>query len=114
MGHPLVEFLWWRECDSWERALEELRVVMNEAGLGSDRIEMIEVVDEDDAERHSFIGSPTIRIEGLDVDRPATGEPFGLTCRIYRRTDGRVSPLPDGAQVREAIRTAMTTYERLD
>ncbi len=68
---------------------------------------MTEIRDEHDAERRSFVGSPTIRIDGLDVDPPGAGEPIGLTCRIYRREDGRVSPLPDGEKVREALRAAI-------
>jgi hypothetical protein len=32
-----------------------------------------------------------------------TDEPAGLTCRVYRRRDGRVSPLPDRADVRDAL-----------
>ena len=35
--------------------------------------------------------------------RPA-GEPVGLTCRVYRLRDGRVSPLPDPEDIRDALR----------
>lgn len=73
---------------------------------------MTEIRDEHDAERRSFVGSPTIRVDGLDVNPPGRDEPIGLTCRIYRREDGRVSPLPDGEQVREALRAAIESKER--
>jgi hypothetical protein len=46
--------------------------------------------------RERFVGSPTIRVDGVDV-QPPVGEPFGLTCRVYHRRDGRVSPTPDPA-----------------
>jgi 8-oxo-dGTP pyrophosphatase MutT (NUDIX family) len=109
---PPVEFLWWRECPSWERALADLREVMEELGLDPAAIEMIEVGDEDDAERQSFIGSPTIRVDGVDVDPPEADEPHGLSCRIYRRReDGRVSPLPDREVVREALQGAIERKE---
>ena len=48
------------------------------------------------------MGSPTIRIDGEDLFPPGE-EPAGLTCRIYRLRDGRVSPLPDPADLREAL-----------
>mgnify|MGYP001037429150 CR=1 FL=1 len=99
-----VEFLWWRECPSWERALELLREEMRAAGLDPDAVELIEIQDEADAERHRFPGSPTIRVDGRDVQPPPPGEPVGLLCRVYRREDGSVSPLPDPAAVREALR----------
>jgi hypothetical protein len=54
------------------------------------------------AERERFAGSPTIRVDGEDV-APANGEPIGLACRVYRLRDGRPSPTPDPADVREAL-----------
>jgi len=38
--------------------------------------------------------------------QPLPDEPTGLTCRVYRRRDGRVSPTPDPADVRDALRAA--------
>jgi hypothetical protein len=98
---PRIELLWWRGCPSWERALAELRDEVGALGLDPGSVEVREVADDDDAERAQFVGSPTIRIDGRDVQ--PTGEPVGLTCRIYRLRDGRVSPLPDRADVRDAL-----------
>ncbi len=103
---PRVEFLWWAECPSWERALEDLRAAMGEAGLDPSAIEIREVSSEDDAEREGFVGSPTIRVEGVDIE-PAEG-PAALACRVYRRRDGRVSPLPDPESLRDALAGAPT------
>jgi hypothetical protein len=59
-----------------------------------------------DAERAEFVGSPTIRVDGLDVQPPGD-EPVGLTCRVYRLRDGRISALPDRADVRDALTGAI-------
>lgn len=104
--NPQVELLWWRECPSWERALAILREEMEAAGLDPGSIEVIEIETEDDAERTEFPGSPTIRIDGVDLQRPDGDVPRGLTCRIYRRRDGRISPLPDREDLREALAKA--------
>ena len=61
-----------------------------------------------EAEREQFVGSPTIRIDGRDVQPPGS-DPVGLTCRVYRRPDGRISALPDRADVREALARAAAT-----
>jgi hypothetical protein len=103
---PRVELLWWRECPSWERALDMLREAMAYKGLDPDSIEVSEVDTEAAARRHEFVGSPTIRVNGVDVQPPVEGEPTGLACRVYRRRDGRTSPLPDLEDLREALGAA--------
>ena len=70
-------------------------------------VEVTEVTAEPEAERLRFPGSPTIRVDGADIDPIGADEqPFGLTCRLYRRADGRASPLPDPEQIRQALRAA--------
>jgi hypothetical protein len=104
--NPDIEVLWWRECPSWERALAMVREEMEAAGLDPDSLVVTEIETEDDAERTDFPGSPTIRIDGADMQPLGPDEPRGLTCRIYRTRDGRVSPLPDRDDVREALQKA--------
>jgi hypothetical protein len=100
---PRIEFLWWRECPSWERALADLRAAMEERGLDPTDVELIEIDDEEGAGREGFVGSPTIRVNGADVQPAMADQPVGLNCRVYRRRDGRVSPLPDPLDVRTAL-----------
>src|SRR5215207_7316180 len=90
---PRIELLWWRECPSWERALAELREEIAALGLDPDAVEVREVATTEAAEREEFVGSPTIRIDGRDV-QPPSGDPVGLACRTYLRRDGRVSRFP--------------------
>ena len=97
-----VELLWWDGCPSWPEALEGLKEIMTELGLDPESVEMREVESDEQAERERFPGSPTIRIDGSDVV-PANGAPASLTCRVYRLRDGRSSPTPDPADVREAL-----------
>ena len=99
---PKVELLWWSGCPSWEQALAGLRAQMDELGLDPGSVEVREVGDREGAERERFVGSPTIRIDERDVQDPGR-EPAGLTCRVYRMRDGRISPLPDPADVRDAL-----------
>jgi hypothetical protein len=100
-----VELLFWAGCPSHPAALRELRAALVEAGLDPERVIVREVKTEAEAGSERFVGSPTIRVDGRDVQPPA-GEPVGLTCRVYRRRDGRYSPTPDPADVRDALRAA--------
>ena len=97
-----VELLWWRGCPSWERATELVREQMGLAGLDPDSLELREIRSDADAEAEGFPGSPTIRVDGRDVQDPGD-QPGGLTCRVYRLADGRISALPDPAQVAAAL-----------
>jgi len=99
-----VELLWWEGCPSYPQVLEELRVVLRAEGLDPDAVRLREVESDEQAERERFPGSPTIRIDGEDVLPPGEGQPFGLSCRIYRLRDGRTSPTPDPEDLREAVR----------
>ena len=100
---PRVELLWWEGCPSTPKALELLREALAAEGLDPDAVEMREVATSEDAERDTFVGSPTIRLDGADM-APVAGEPVGLSCRVYRLRDGRVSPTPDPEDIRDAIR----------
>ena len=102
---PRVEFLWWEGCPSHERALAELRDAMRDVGLDPQAIDVRHVGDEEEAVRFGFVGSPTVRVDGRDIQAPRD-EPAGLTCRVYRLRDGRVSPTPDPADVRDALKSA--------
>ena len=83
-----------------------LREAMEAVGLDPDSMEVREIDTEEAADRQEFIGSPTIRVDGRDVQQPPEGEPTGLACRVYRRRDGRISPLPDPEDLRDALRAA--------
>jgi len=45
---------------------------------------------------------------------PGGDEPTGLTCRLYRRRDGRPSPTPDPADLRDALAAAIRRKELAD
>src|SRR5690349_14319227 len=103
MPPPNVELLWWEGCPSWEQALEDLRDAMADVGLDPRDVIVREVGDKAGAEEERFVGSPTIRIEGRDLPPPEKGEAPALTCRVYHLRDGRVSPVPDPADLRDAL-----------
>ncbi len=111
MRTPDVELLWWSGCPSTERARSELEKALSDLGLGDVQIQSLEIRSDEDAQANGFVGSPTIRVDGSDVAAPEAGEPPGLSCRVYRRRDGRISPTPDTEDLRDALRRARTDGE---
>jgi hypothetical protein len=105
-----VELLYWDGCPSHPQALEDLRGAMAELDLDPDAVEVRHIDTEAGAAGERFVGSPTIRIDGVDVSDPGD-EPVGLTCRVYYLRDGRISAVPDPEDVRDALRRALTEQE---
>ena len=102
-----VELLYFDGCPSYERLLPRLRELVARVDAQAE-IELRRVESIEDAERERFLGSPTVRVDGTDVDPGAASrEDFGLKCRLYR--SGEVtSPLPP----EEWIRAALAASER--
>jgi hypothetical protein len=97
-----IEFLYWPGCPSHPEALELLRSVIAERDASLE-VEVREVLTDEEAEALRFPGSPTIRVDGADVDPAGAGGRAMLACRVYRLPDGRVSPVPSREQLEEAL-----------
>jgi hypothetical protein len=97
-----ITFLYWEECMSHEEALRRVRQVMAEEGVLVP-VQMVKVETWAQAEQLRFIGSPTILVNGKDIQPPPPGAYFALTCRTYYLEDGGVSPLPSVECIRRAL-----------
>jgi len=97
-----IEFLYWEGCPSYPEARQLLGDVLAERGLDA-TVEVREVTSQDEAEALAFPGSPTIRVDGRDVDPVGASARPALMCRIYRKPDGGVSPVPTREQLEAAL-----------
>ena len=97
-----IEFLYSAECPSHPEALALLRDVLDTRSVEA-TIEVREVRSDDEAKRLAFPGSPTIRVDGTDVDTDSGSSRPSLSCRVYRLPDGRVSPVPTREQIERAL-----------
>jgi hypothetical protein len=90
-----VELLYLEGCPSRDAFLPRLRALLAlaevDVAVGQRRVESIEA-----AVRERFQGSPTLRVDGVDVD-PGAAErtDYGLKCRLYPTGQG-VGGAPDG------------------
>lgn len=100
-----IDFLYFEDCPSHDTALERLQQVMQEVGIDAE-VNVTKVETNEEAERYQFVGSPTIRINGQDIDPLPADTPYALACRAYRRPDGRITPLPSEDLIRNALQAA--------
>jgi len=85
-----VEFLYFKSCPGHKQALINLKAALRETGIRADVV-TINVTTEAKAEQVGFQGSPSIRVNGKDLDGRNEGHAYG--CRIYQ-IDGKVTPTP--------------------
>ncbi len=113
MRIPDLELLWWEGCPSTGKAVADVREALAEFGLDQAPLRMREIRTDEEAHELAFAGSPTILIDGVDwASAGGSGEEMlGLTCRIYRRRDGAISPTPDPDDLRDALRAAAEREE---
>jgi hypothetical protein len=97
-----VELLYWDGCPSYPEARELLADVLADRGIEAE-IRMRHVATDSEALALGFPGSPTIRIDGRDVDARGADSPPALTCRVYYLPDGRVSPIPSREDLEAAL-----------
>ena len=100
-----IEILYFDGCPSYEVLLPRVREIVSELHAEAD-IELRHIETLDQAEQERFLGSPTVRIGGTDIETAAAQRTdFGLKCRLYRSGNG-ASGLPPEAWLRTAIEGA--------
>jgi hypothetical protein len=76
-------------CPHYEPLLAHLGALLTSAGAEDADVALVCVEDADAAEAERFLGSPTVRIDGEDVEPGADQRSdFGLKCRLFATPDG--------------------------
>ena len=92
-----VEIFYFDGCPNHKPTSERVRGIIRDEGLSAE-VSEIEVPNEAAARKLGFLGSPTIRVNGVDIEpasRTSTGGSFA--CRCY----------PGGLPPTEMIRAAL-------
>jgi hypothetical protein len=92
----MIEILYFDGCPNYQGLEDHIRALC--AGLGIDMPVVSRRIDTDDqADAELFLGSPTVRVNGVDVDPTAADRhAYGLICRAYPNADQIQGTPPDG------------------
>jgi hypothetical protein len=97
-----IELLYFDGCPNHEAFLPRLRELLAQAGVHA-AVRQRPVESHEAAQRERFLGSPTLRVDGVDVDPGAAQrEDYGLKCRLYATPDG-LRGMPADEWVLEAL-----------
>ena len=100
-----VELLYWDGDPNYMTARQRLVEVLTEDAFETP-IQMIAVNSEADAELLAFPGSPTIRIDDVDIHPPGVEE-IGLRLRSYPADEDYGGPLREPVPGKRLIRRAV-------
>lgn len=96
-----IEVLYFEDCPNHLPTVERIHAVLREEGCSADVREVL-VPDVQTAQRVNFLGSPSVRVNGIDIEPAAAHrKDFGLMCRRY--TGGT----PSHELIRAAVRSAL-------
>ncbi len=97
-----IEILYFAGCPNHAPAVDCVRAVLEQERAPAEMVE-VEVKDVATAQRIGFLGSPTIRVDGQDVETAArVDRASGLSCRTYLDS-GRRAGVPPLEWIRAAV-----------
>ncbi|HEY8314982.1 MAG TPA: DUF2703 domain-containing protein [Candidatus Baltobacteraceae bacterium] len=97
-----VEILYFEGCPHTDEAVMAVTKALREERVDVDIVRVV-VDDPDSAMRLRFLGSPSVRVNGLDIEQSAREKcDFGMMCRVYECA-GKRRGAPSAALVRRAI-----------
>jgi len=93
---PTIELLYFDGCPNYLEYLPRLRVLLAGAGFSPEVALRRIASDATAVASERFLGSPTLRVNGEDVEPDADARSeYGLQCRLYRTADGWAGYPPD-------------------
>jgi len=94
-----IELYYFEGCPTYKEARKNLKSVLKEMNI-DDEIDMILVESPDHAQELRFQGSPSIVIDGIDLE--GKNDPALFACRIYE-IDGKMTGTPTIQYIREKM-----------
>jgi len=104
MSTRTIEILFFDGCPNLTGTVERVRAAAGEADV---MLRLHRVESEAEAREAHFLGSPSVRVDGIDVEPAARGRTdFALQCRVYPRELGGLEGAPPVEMIRAALGTS--------
>ncbi len=104
--NPRIELIYSWDCPNVDTARRRLRAALAELGASPNWVEW-ERSSPDAPEYARRYGSPTVLIDGFDVDGEEGAE-VREACRLYVDGDGKLGAAPSTEAIKSALRLAFS------
>jgi copper chaperone CopZ len=83
-----VSILYFEGCPNHRPTVDLVGALIRDLGLDA-VVEEVELTSPDEVERLRFLGSPTVQVDGLDIEPAARSrKDYAMSCRLYQTSDG--------------------------
>jgi len=83
-----IEILYFDGCPNHLPTVARVQHVLTDLGMQAE-VQQIPVTSVEDAVQRRFLGSPTVRVNGVDIDPSVHGRTeYSLSCRVYQDMEG--------------------------
>ncbi len=96
-----IAILTFNACPNREPTQRLLEHTLAELGLNVP-VRVVDINDVEQAEQHHFLGSPTIQINGRDIEVGRRSDEASFSCRVYK-TPNKSSGIPPKDMLVQAI-----------
>lgn len=98
----VVEILFFDGCPGHAVVADVVERIIRDASLDVE-VRHVEIADDNAAKELRFLGSPTVRVDGRDVDPEADGRSdFAMQCRVYS-VNGKLRNAPAREWIERAL-----------
>ena len=97
-----IRVLYFEGCPNGQATFDLVRSVVEETGSTA-RVSLVEVEGPEQVEALRFLGSPTVQVNGIDIEPSRRNDSrFAFACRVYRSSEG-FQGVPPTALVLSAV-----------
>ncbi len=84
MVQTAITLLFFSGCPNTSETEQLINEIIEEYQLRDTKFEIVKVDDQKEAEKYNFLGSPTVQINGLDIERKRREDKPFFGCRLYQ------------------------------
>jgi hypothetical protein len=96
-----IRLLYFEGCPNYKDALLIIKEACGELNIPEGKIKIIKVNSLQEADKYRFLGSPTVQVNGLDIEESRTNDFPVFSCRLY--PDNQNRGYPSRSMVKRAI-----------